>query len=84
MTLLRDNQCLVCHQLGDEGGPIGPPLTGIGARLDAEYLRNAILNPSAEIAAGYEAMGGTMPQTFGNQFSAAQLEAVVQYLANQR
>jgi mono/diheme cytochrome c family protein len=84
MTLLREHQCLVCHQLGDEGGPIGPPLTGIGARRDAAFLRRAILDPNAETTPGYEAMAGTMPTNFGEQMTAAQLEAMVQFLAEQR
>lgn len=84
VALLRENQCLVCHQLGDEGGPIGPPLTGIGARGDADFIRRGILDPNAEISPGYESFAGTMPTTFGQQFTAAQLEAVVQYLSAQR
>ncbi|MEX2572188.1 MAG: c-type cytochrome [Gemmatimonadota bacterium] len=83
MALLQENQCLVCHQLGDQGAPIGPPMTGIGERMDAEAIRHAILEPNAEITPGYEAVAGTMPATFGQQLSAAQLEAMVQYLATQ-
>lgn len=84
LALLRENQCLVCHQLGEEGGPIGPALTGVGARRDAEYIRRSILQPNADTTAGYEAVAGTMPQTFGQQLTGAQLEAMVQYLATQR
>lgn len=84
LGLLREHQCLVCHQVGDEGGPIGPPLTGIGGRQDAESIRRSILQPNADTTAGYEAVAGTMPQTFGEQLTAAQLEAMVQYLASQR
>jgi mono/diheme cytochrome c family protein len=84
MTLLRENQCLLCHVLGDEGGPIGPPLTDIGARHDAEFIRRAILDPGASVTPGYEAFAGTMPANFGDQMTAAQLEAMVQYLANLR
>ncbi|MEX2582988.1 MAG: c-type cytochrome [Gemmatimonadota bacterium] len=84
LELLREHQCLLCHMLGDEGGPIGPPLTGIGAEQDAESIRHAILQPNADTTAGYEAVAGTMPATFGQQLTAAQLEAMVQYLATQR
>ena len=84
VALLRENQCLVCHQLGEEGGPIGPSLTGIGARLDAAAIRRSILQPNADTTSGYEAVAGTMPQTFGEQLTAAQLEVMVQYLATQR
>ncbi|HUE96464.1 MAG TPA: c-type cytochrome, partial [Longimicrobiaceae bacterium] len=84
MTLLRENQCMACHQLAGEGGPIGPPLTGIGARLDGDAIRRGILDPNAEVAAGFEQFAGTMPTTYGQQFTAAQLEAIVQFLAAQR
>lgn len=84
LTIMRENQCFVCHKLGDEGGPIGPELTTIGARLDADALRRAILDPAAEAAPGFETMAGVMPATFGQQLTAAQLEAVVQYLAARR
>jgi hypothetical protein len=67
-----------------QGGAIGPDLTGIGARLTAEQIRTAILDPNAETSAGFEAFAGTMPVTFGQQFTAAQMEALVGYLAEQR
>lgn len=81
LAILRDNTCLACHQIAGEGAPIGPALDGIGARHDADYIRRAILEPNADTAAGYEAVAGTMPPTFGQQLTAAQLEALVQYLA---
>jgi mono/diheme cytochrome c family protein len=84
VTLLREHLCLACHVLAEEGTPVGPPLTGIGARHSADVIRTKILDPAAFISPGYEAMAGVMPATFGQQLTAAQLEAVVQYLAAQR
>lgn len=84
LDILRANQCLACHKLGDEGGPIGPPFDGIGARLSMERIRRGILEPNTDTAAGYAAVAGTMPQTFGNQLSAAQLEAIVTFLGGRR
>ncbi|MFN3484876.1 MAG: c-type cytochrome [Planctomycetota bacterium] len=46
--------CIACHQLGDEGRMVGPPLTTIGAKLSREQLFEAILTPSAAILMGYE------------------------------
>jgi putative membrane-bound dehydrogenase-like protein len=46
--------CSLCHQHGDEGKPVGPALTQIGEKLGREALFDAILNPSAAIAFGYE------------------------------
>lgn len=79
--LLDAHQCLLCHQLAGEGGPIGPPFDDVGARLSAEQIREKILDPSAFISPGYEAFAGTMPANFGTALTAAQLEAVVRYLA---
>jgi mono/diheme cytochrome c family protein len=84
LEIMRANQCLVCHVLGAEGARIGPPLDGMGSRMSADQIRRAILEPGAEIAAGYEAFAGVMPATFGSQLTAAQLEALVTYLAAQQ
>jgi hypothetical protein len=40
--------------------------------------------PNADTAKGYEKFAGTMPLTFGQQLSAAQLEALVGYLARRK
>lgn len=82
--LMQTHACLACHKLGEEGGPIGPPFDGIGARLSAEQIRRGILEPNADTAQGYAAVAGTMPQTFGQQMTAAQLESLVAYLAGLR
>ncbi len=79
--LLEVLGCFACHQLGDKGNAIGPPLTNVGARRDASYIRQSILDPAAEIAPGYETFAGIMPATLGERMTAAQLEAIVQYLA---
>ena len=51
-TLLRDRwSCLGCHQLGDDGGRIGPRLDGIAHRLRPEYVR-ALIHDPAGLAAG--------------------------------
>jgi mono/diheme cytochrome c family protein len=85
MALLQENQCLVCHQLGEQGGPIGPTFTGIGSRRDPSFIRAKVLDPgSSPPAAGYEQFAGTMPTNFGTQLSAAQLEVIVQFLAEQQ
>jgi len=46
-TLLRDRwSCLGCHQLGDEGGRIGPRLDGIVQRLQPGYVHLLIEDPA--------------------------------------
>lgn len=82
MTILREQACLACHVLEGEGGPIGPPLDGLGALRSADQIRRAILDPMADTVPGYEAVAGTMPANFGEQLTASQLEALVQFLAS--
>ncbi len=84
LEIMRANTCLVCHQLAGEGTPMGPAFDGIGGRVDADYIRNSILEPAAGAAEGFEAFIGVMPAIFGTQLTAAQLEAVVQFLASQQ
>jgi mono/diheme cytochrome c family protein len=84
VQLFAEKGCVGCHQLDGKGGQIGPPLDHIGRTRSADYLRRAILAPSADTAAGYEKVAGMMPNTFGQQLSAEQLEALVAYLAGRR
>jgi putative heme-binding domain-containing protein len=45
--------CSGCHRIAAEGSVFGPELTRIGAGRSAEYLRESILNPSADIPDDY-------------------------------
>jgi cytochrome c oxidase cbb3-type subunit III len=47
------NGCASCHRIGDQGSVFGPDLSRIGAARSAEYLRESIVNPSADIAPDY-------------------------------
>lgn len=78
--LLQENACIGCHQLDGAGPPIGPSFDGIGSRLSADQIRLSVLDPTAEVSPGYEQFAAMMPKTFGEQLSAAQLEAIVQFL----
>lgn len=82
--VIQGNGCVACHQLDGVGAPLGPPFDGIGARLSADEIRQAILDPNATISPGYETVAGTMPPTFGSQLTALELEAVVRFLAGRR
>jgi mono/diheme cytochrome c family protein len=79
--LISAGGCNACHVLRGQGGPIGPPFDGMGGRVDEAHIRRGILEPSADTAQGFAAVAGTMPATFGQQFSAAQLESLVRFLA---
>jgi len=84
LALLTEKGCIGCHIFEGKGAPIGPPFDGIGRRRTADYIRRSILFPNADTAKGYEKFAGTMPQTFGQMLSAAQLEALVQFLGSRR
>ncbi len=47
-------QCLRCHQVGPDGGGVGPGLSDIGRRYSREYLLESIIDPNARIGAGFE------------------------------
>ena len=76
--------CLGCHKLNGAGGQIAPDLSHVGARRTADSIRRKVLDPTSSIAAGYEKMAGIMPKNFGTMMSAAQLEALVQFLASHK
>jgi putative membrane-bound dehydrogenase-like protein len=46
--------CVKCHQVGDVGQMIGPPLNVVGVKLTKPQLYEAILYPSAQILMEYE------------------------------
>jgi mono/diheme cytochrome c family protein len=84
VQLYNEKGCVGCHQLDGKGGQVGPSFDHIGRTRSAEYIRRSILMPNADTAKGYEKFAGTMPTTFGQQLSAAQLEALVGYLARRK
>ncbi|MEC7201639.1 MAG: heme-binding protein, partial [Verrucomicrobiota bacterium] len=47
-------QCGRCHEGGGEGVQAGPVLDGIGRRHDPLYLLESLIDPSANMAQGYE------------------------------
>lgn len=46
--------CLMCHRINGQGADYAPDLTGFGSRQTREVIINAIVNPSSDIAHGYE------------------------------
>lgn len=49
-----DWACQRCHKLGNEGGDVGPNLTGLGKRLTREQILESIVYPNRTIASGFE------------------------------
>lgn len=82
--LLTSQGCAACHGSEGEGG-IGPALAGLAGSTvelddgttvvaDTDYLRTAILDPGAQIVAGYEIR---MPE---NALTDAEVDAVIAWI----
>ncbi|MBX7165738.1 MAG: PQQ-dependent sugar dehydrogenase [Pirellulales bacterium] len=54
--LFREIGCAECHRRGAEGRGMGPDLTDVGRRLNADKLLESLVEPSATIAEGYAAV----------------------------
>ena len=60
----------------------GPDLRGIASRMSREKVMEAIFDPNAEIAEGFDPE--MMPEDYGEQMYASELEMLVDYLAAQK
>ncbi len=49
------SNCAVCHRIDGLGNTIGPDLSEVKKKFDAESILDAIINPDGAIAFGYEA-----------------------------
>ena len=84
VKLYSEKGCIGCHQLDGKGTPLGPSWDHVGSRRSAASIRKKILDPKSDTTKGYEKFAGMMPGTFGTMLSAAQLEALVNFLANKK
>ena len=48
-------RCLMCHAINGTGAEVGPALDGWGRGKSPDVIARAIVQPSAEIAQGYDA-----------------------------
>ena len=80
-TVFMDAGCGGCHTLADAGttGTTGPDLDKGLKGKDEAFIRQSIVDPSAKITPGYQ--DGIMPPNFGDTLQAAELDALVKYLA---
>ena len=53
---LAAQRCIMCHQIGAIGMEVGPTLNGWGATQTSEVIARSIIEPSADIAHGYDAI----------------------------
>gem|GEM_PF-1318705 len=48
--------CTRCHQINAKGGNVGPDLSSIGATKEKRYLIDSVLDPSKDLAQGFQTM----------------------------
>lgn len=70
--------CSACHDLEGSEAEVGPKLGGLGARIGRDGVREAILDPNATVAEGFEP--DMMPGDLGAQMRVSELELIVDYL----
>jgi cytochrome c2 len=77
--------CNTCHKFDAPDRLVGPSLWDIGARKDATYIRESILQPDAVVATGFppQVMKGTLDGNgFYQQVTLRDLNTLVDYLAS--
>ncbi|MGH2925059.1 MAG: c-type cytochrome [Solirubrobacterales bacterium] len=74
------SNCASCHTLkaANAGGTVGPDLDKALPGMSAAEIKQSIIDPAAKITPGYPS--GVMPETFGQLFPPAKLQALVKYL----
>jgi cytochrome c oxidase subunit 2 len=79
-AVFNEAGCGGCHKLADAGtsGGTGPDLDQGLKGKDAAFIKQSIVDPSAEITKGYQ--DGLMPSNFGDTLQPAELDALVKYL----
>ena len=53
-------QCVRCHNMGSEGGSVGPNLAKIGGILSREQILQSLIEPSARLSPGYGTVSLTL------------------------
>lgn len=59
--------CTNCHMIRGQGGFLGPDLSNVGLRRTLSRLREALLEPDTEVAAGYQ--GVTVTKAKGQKIT---------------
>ena len=71
------NGCVACHTTNGVN-MTGPSWKGLNGTRTAEYIRQSIVDPNADIVAGFTA--DVMPQTFADTLSPDDIDALVAYI----
>jgi mono/diheme cytochrome c family protein len=76
-SIIADNNCLLCHRIGADGGDIGPSLNGVGTRRTADQIQAAIVTPPSKTSAG---TANPMP-SYEKKITGEDLNSLVRYLS---
>jgi len=76
-TVIANNNCLLCHRIGADGGDIGPSLNGVGTRRTEDQIRAAIVSPPAKTSTG---VPNPMP-SYGKTITEEDLKNLTHYLS---
>ena len=78
--VFADTGCGTCHTFKAAGSTAkaGPDLDQSLQGKDQDYVREAIVNPDAQIAAGFQP--GVMPKNYGQQLDSGQIADLVAFL----
>jgi mono/diheme cytochrome c family protein len=78
--VFADTGCGTCHTFKAAGSTakVGPDLDQSLQGKDQDYVREAIVNPDAQIAAGFQP--GIMPKNYGQQLDSNQIADLVAFL----
>ncbi|HYM63053.1 MAG TPA: cytochrome c [Gaiellaceae bacterium] len=82
-AVFTDTGCGSCHTFAAAGtsAQVGPDLDESLQGQDDQYIYDAIVNPDAKIAEGFQP--GIMPKTYGEQLDDEQLGDLVAFLTPQ-
>ena len=83
--LVQQWGCIACHKLDGPEQLLGPSLWDIGARKDANYIRESLLEPDVVVVEGFPPglMKGTLDgQGFYQKLSLQDLNTIVNYLTS--
>jgi cytochrome c2 len=83
--LVQQWGCIACHTFDGPDKLVGPSLWDVGARKDANYIRESILQPDAVVVEGFPAglMKGTLDGSgFYQKVSLQDLNTIVDYLTS--
>ena len=83
--LVQQWGCIACHKFDGPDKLVGPSLWDVGARKDANYIRESILQPDAVVVEGFPPglMKGTLDGSgFYQKVPLQDLNAIVDYLTS--